>query len=250
MAKDSLLVVDEFKLGSSRVENDKLYAKSESFIQNTGNLGGQDKCNADSSLKSGIAYNRSMTISTGEHLPKTGSLFGRMLVFEMIEGDVDKDTLLRLFKAERNKQLSGLMAAFIQWLAPQIDTYKKDLSDIIINLRQEASDAGFASSHARAPEIYVNMVVGVSIFMKFLVESGALSKEQALVWDEEIERQLKHTLSEQFMYQEENDECRRFISLLKALFSSGNAHIADKDTQGPPKTRPYSWAGIKAKHWA
>lgn len=99
MAKDSVLVVDEFKLGSSKIENDKLYAKAEHFIQYTGNIAGQSKLNADSSLKSGTAYNRSMTIATGEHLPKTGSLFGRMLVFDMVDGDVDLPTLSRLFRA-------------------------------------------------------------------------------------------------------------------------------------------------------
>lgn len=129
------------------------------------------------------------------------------------------------------------------------------MPDMIINLRDEASHADIDKPHNRAHEIYASIMIGLNAFMKFLIEQGALTPEQALAWDDDIQRQIKQTLSEQFMYQSENDECLRFMALLRALFSSGNVHIVDRLTKGPPKTHPYSWGwrqtkvnGIDAEH--
>ncbi len=38
-----------------------------------------------------------------------------------------------------------------------------------------------------------------------------------------------------------------FLNLLRALFSCGNAHIADRLKQGPPDTRPYSFGWRKSE---
>ena len=49
------------------------------------------------------------------------------------------------------------------------------------------------------------------------------------------------TAGEQAAYQVEQDETVRFLELLRAAFSSGNAHIACRLKQEPPATRPHAW---------
>jgi hypothetical protein len=239
-AKDGIFVIDDFKPSVNQTEASKLHTKSERFFRNTGNQAGRGRRHAD--MKSRRApFNRSMTISTGEDLPKGQSILGRLLVLELTRADVDTHPLTRLQQAADDGQLAGIMAAYIQWLCTGFDERKKTFSQSVMLVRNEAIRNGFASSHPRAPEIYANLVAGADLFMTFLTEAGVISLDQnsALLLD--IETHLKSAFSEQATYQQEQDETERFLELLRALFSSGNAHIACRLNQGPPPSRPFAW---------
>ncbi|MEQ1638657.1 MAG: cell wall-binding protein [Methylococcales bacterium] len=253
-AKDALYCVDDFKPSVSQAKAARLHATAERIIRNTGNHAGRGRRNNDMSSKA-APYNRSLTIITGEDLPKGQSLLGRLLILELTKHDVDCVTLSRLQQAARDRELSGLMAAYIHWLAGRMDSFKKTLPQTITALRDEAINAGFAASHPRAPQLFASLVVGANVFIDFLMSSGALSSVEAVVLADTIETELKQAFSEQGSYQAEQDECERFLSLLRSLFNSGSAHIADRLNQAAPKTRPHNWGwscievdGIETSH--
>jgi hypothetical protein len=78
-------------------------------------------------------------------------------------------------------------------------------------------------------------------FIDFLHDVGAITIEESNVLSMEVEAGLSQAFSEQAAYQIEQDEVERFMQLLRAAFSSGSCHIADRLKQGPPETRPYAW---------
>lgn len=236
--KDGLFGIDDFKPSVNQAEAAKLHSKAERFIRNTGNQAGRGRRNNDMTSKA-APYNRSMTVITGEDLPKGQSLLGRLLILELERHDVDCPTLSRLQQAARENQLSGLMAAYIQWLSSRITAFKKTLPQTLIALRDEAISQGI-NSHPRAALMYANMVAGADVFIDFLVDCGALEVNTAVVLSDDIHIQLKQAFSHQGSYLAEQDEVARFVDLLRSLFSSGNAHVADRLTQGAPKTRPHS----------
>lgn len=238
--KDAVFVVDDFKPSVNATEAAKLHGKAERFIRNTGNQAGRGRRGADMQARP-APYNRSMTIITGEDLPKGQSLLGRLLILELCREDVDVAALTRLQKAAEAGQLSALMSCFLQYLASQMDDVKKNFSQAVTVLRNSTIQQGFASSHPRAPEIYANLVAGAETFLDFLTDAGALSQEQSNVMLGDIEDSLQNAFTEQTAYQSEQDEVERFFDLLRAVLSSGNAHIACRLNQGPPPTRPYSW---------
>jgi hypothetical protein len=110
-AKDSIFVIDDFKPSVSQAEAAKLYAKAERLIRNTGNQAGRGRRGADLQAKP-APYNRSMTLITGEDLPKSQSLLGRLLVMELGREDVDVKALTQLQQAADMGRLAGLMAAY------------------------------------------------------------------------------------------------------------------------------------------
>ncbi len=251
--KDGLFGIDDFKPSVNQAEAARLHSKAERFIRNTGNQAGRGRRNNDMTSKA-APYNPSMTIITGEDPPKGQSLLGRLLILELERNDVDCPTLSRLQQAAREGQLSGLMAAYIQWLASRINGFKITLPQTLIALRDEAITLGI-DSHPRAAMMYANMVAGADVLLDFLVDCGALQPETAVLWSDDIHSQLKQAFGEQGSYLKEQDEVERFLNLLRSLFSSGNAHIADRLNQGAPKTRPHSWGwrctevnGIDAMH--
>jgi len=253
--KDGVFVVDDFKPSVNQSESAKLHTKAERFIRNTGNQAGRGRRGSDMQSRA-APYNRSMTFITGEDLPKGQSLLGRLLVLELTRADVDFSILTELQQAAGLGRLSGLMAAYLQWLAGHMDRLKKDFPEKVVSLRNRTKQGGYASSHTRAPEIFANLVAGGDVFAEFLDATGAVSREQAAALSESVESGLLQAFSEQGDYQAEQDECERFLALLRALFASGNAHIACRLNQGPPaegKRHFLGWrevnTGIGDKDW-
>jgi hypothetical protein len=238
--KDGILGLDDFKPSVNQSEAAKVHAKAERLIRNTGNQAGRGRRGSDMQAKA-APYNRSMTLITGEDLPKGQSLLGRLLILELTRADVDTNTLTRLQEAAETGQLAGIMAAYLQWLAPRLDDLKKQFPQIVASFRNAAIRDGFASSHTRAPEIYANLVAGAELFLDFLTDIGALDSETSSGTMLDIERYLQGAFTEQAAYQHEQDEVERFLELLRASFASGNAHIACRLNQGPPPSRPHAW---------
>lgn len=239
-AKDSIFVIDDFKPSVSLAEASKLYAKAERLIRNTGNQAGRGRRGSDMQAKA-APYNRSMTIITGEDLAKGQSLLGRLLIMQLSRTDVNTNILTRLQQASDNAELAGFMSAYLQWLAPRISELKKQLPINVTTLRNACIRDGLATSHPRAPEIFANLVAGAEIFIDFMIDAELLSLEQSNIVLSDIENNLKDAFSEQAAYQVEQDETVRFLELLRAAFSSGNAHIACRLKQEPPATRPHAW---------
>jgi hypothetical protein len=239
-AKDGLFIIDDFKPSVNQSEAAKVHAKAERLIRNTGNQAGRGRRGSDMQAKA-APYNRSMTLITGEDLPKGQSLLGRLLILELTRSDVDTTILSKLQQAAEMGQLTGIMAAYLQWLAPRLDDLKKQFPQTVTTFRNAAIRDGFASSHPRAPEIYANLVAGAELFLGFLTDTGALDSETSSGIMLDIERHMQGAFTEQGAYQHEQDEVERFLDLLRASLSSGNAHIAHQFNQGPPSTHPYPW---------
>src|SRR5690606_25666850 len=152
------------------------HAKAERLIRNTGNQAGRGRRGSDMQAKA-APYNRSMTLITGEDLPKGQSLLGRLLILELTRADVDTNTLTKLQEAAEAGQLAGFMSAYLQWLAPRLDDLKKQFPQAVTSFRDAAIRDGFADSHPRAPEIYANLVAGSELLLDFLTDICALDSE-------------------------------------------------------------------------
>jgi len=238
-AKDGLFVVDDYKPSVSPTEAAKLNAKAERFVRGTGNQAARDRLASSLDLNSGY-YNRSLTLITGEDLPKGQSLLARSLILEIARPDIPSDQLPIYKQAAQSGKYAGLMSAYIQWLASRMDQLKAGFPRFVQQYQNDARNNGLTTSHPRAPEIYANMVAGAETFIDFLQDSG-LSAERANVLTADIETGLKQAFSEQGAYQSEQDEVQRFINLLKAAFSSGNCHIAERLKKAPPEKHPFFW---------
>jgi len=238
--KDGIFTIDDFKPSVSKAEADKLHAMAERLIRNTGNQAGRGRRGADMQARA-APFNRSMMIITGEDLPRGQSLLGRLLVLELNRADVDNATLTKLQQAAAAGTFAGLMASYLQWLAPRIDQLKVDFPLVVQQLRDGAIRDGFAASHPRAPDLFSNLVAASETFLDCLLDVDNITADESNELLARIEAGLKAALGEQAEYQNEQCEVQRFLELLRSVLSSGNGHIVNTLDKGPPKTRPYSW---------
>ena len=243
-AKDGIYCIDDFKPATNAVEATKLHSKTERFIRNTGNGAGRGRRNPDMTAKA-APFNRSLTIMTGEDLPKGQSILARLLVLELSRNDVDIATLSRLQQAARDGVLSRIMAAYLKWLAPRLDALKKEFPKAVIDLRDTAISMNLINSHSRAPEMFANLVAGANLFYEFLADVGMIDSNTKETRKDAIERALITAFRSQSSYQTEQDEVERFADLLRSVLSSGNGHIALAENQGPPSIHPQRFGYTK-----
>lgn len=178
----------------------------------------------------------------GKTVPKGVSLRARLLIVELARGDVDLPTLSALQQAARAGELAQAMAGFLQWLAGRMDDLKASLPDKVRALRDKTLAEGWAVSHPRAAEMHASLFVGAGLFLaRYAVEIGALTAEEANTTLNRYSAALKEALQRQGDFVKESDEGERFLALLRAALSSGRAHLADSNTQGPPDVRAHGW---------
>jgi hypothetical protein len=119
------------------------------------------------------------------------------------------------------------MAAYLQWLAPRYEAMQRALPAQVRGLRQEFAGA---SQHRRTPEAIANLLVGLSYFLEFAQEVGALTAAECKGYRDVVLEDVAHA---QAGHQEEDKPADRFLALLRGALTAGKAHIADIGDHAP-----------------
>jgi hypothetical protein len=243
-AKDAVLVVDDFAPGVNVVEANKAHATLERLGRGAGNQGGRGRRNADMTGKAAY-YPRCLLMITGEEIGKGASLLGRMLIIELKRGDVELSFLSNLQLMARRGELAAIMAGYVQWLAPRISDLKKTFPEKVRDIRYQALQEKFATSHPRAADMYASLHAAADLYIEFAHAAGAINAICAQNLMDEIETTLKRAIQTQVQFQKQTDEVERFIALLQGCFGAGECHVADHLNQGPPQVHPFVWGWRK-----
>lgn len=250
-AKDALFVVDDFKPHGGKGEIDRLHATADKLIRGAGNQSGRGRLQSD--LKQRAAYYaRGLVLSTGEDIPRGQSCRARITIASLSRdaadprnGDVDLQRLSELQTHARSGALAGAMAAYLQWLAPQIDTLKETLPEAIRASRDQAAHSGL-KGHSRAPSDLASLCAGLVLFARFAQDCGALGEDEAGRLLAETTAALRGLIEAQDEHQASQDEVARFLALLASALSSGRCHAfdlegGDKGLPRGPHARAYGW---------
>lgn len=238
LAKDTVFIADDLKYTGGRTDDD-LVKTANDLIMQIGNGSGRDTLTADRRLRNG-QRSRCSLICTGEDTPKTQSTFARMLTMEITRDDVDEKALTALQIASEAGQFAGLMSAYLQWLAGNLDRLKSEFPSLVVQIADSETARPLSSSHPRAPGIYASLVAGVEIFSEFLQGLGLMSLAEINDFQAGIDSALQLAFEGQRRYQDDQDPCVRFIELIQTALASGDAHLPDKNTQEAPKVRPHA----------
>lgn len=164
--------------------------------------------------------NNSITIITGEDIPKVKpSSIARMLIFEITDG-IDADALTKLQHSQ--KKLIGVLIKFIQFLL-----LKEDAADELLqkfrDCRNELTHSATKPEwHARYSEMYSWLVAMEDIFVEFCDEQGVDTRPLAKFKEECFEfilLQHKRYLKSDSVY--------IFFDVASQLVSNGALSIVD-----------------------
>lgn len=234
IAKDTLLPVDDLYPTQDPKEQQKLNGVLEYIMRNQGDRRGRSRLvpgKSDYALQSGHPP-RGLVVASGEIQPLSGSSLARAYTCNITSDDLDNEKL----KAAQDQRdlLSQAMVGYLKWLAPQIDELSNTLSGRFDELRGKArEDAKVQGRHGRLNEAVADLYIGLEMFFKFAVESGAITQEDAdahlkIGWET-----LNQGADSQTEMAQRNDVSQIFIQAILALKAQHRVHFASMDGTPP-----------------
>lgn len=202
-AKDLLYVIDDFKHSTS---NEKGVIQ---FIQSYADRHGKGRLNSDSSIKMTWSV-RGCLMASGEDLVAgEASALARMIVIPIREkGDLD-----RIFSAQKKaKYLPGLMAAYIKYVAENIEEIRSWNSFAEVSLLSKKMKV----HHERVKENFALNAFAWELMAKFL-DMQDLSPQYYAGMEEQAKYMDDITQAEQ--------ASNIFIDMTKELLSSGEYYL-------------------------
>jgi hypothetical protein len=240
-AKDAPCAIDDFNPRGSIQEVKGLHSKADRVLRNQGNGSARERSHwgKGGTLETGTSYPpRGLCIVTGEDIPSGQSLRARNLILEVNRGDVKREVLAKLNPKANSGVLSAGMAAFLQWLAPNLEQHQR-------NLASRATDLAltFTASHGRTTDAAGDLMATLEIWGAFALEKQCITKSELEALTSRARIALQATCSAQADHQTASDPVTRFLDILPALFSSGKAHLKDSSTgQNPKNPSRWGWA--------
>lgn len=229
LAKDALLVVDDFAPSGPAHERQRLDREAGRFLRAQGNLAARQRLRADATLRPPKPP-RSLTLSTGEEIPAQHSVRARTLVIELAPGAVRWNRLSEAQEQAATGAYSEAMAGYIQWLA---GAGAATLGDFRERARELRSSAFGGEVHMRTPHAVAELGAALRTFFDFCAAMGALSEVEAQRQWEQCWQSLCRLARSQAEIHRESDPVVRFSELLSASLAGGSAHVAALDGGTP-----------------
>lgn len=220
VAKDALVVIDDFKPGGTPVDRARTYREADRLLRAQANGSGRGRLSADANPKPAKPP-RGLILFTGEEPPLGESLKGRIFLIEIGPAEVDRGRLTAAQAHAASGLYAGAMAGYVDWLAPRLDEVHAELPEI----RRRASCEVFA--HARTAWQVADLYLGVCAFSRFARESGVLTESERGALCDRAWEALIAAGRAQAEAQTEADPLAIFLELLRAALASGEAHLAD-----------------------
>ena len=239
-AKDALLVVDDFCPVGTATDVARLHKDADRLFRAQGNRSGRQRLRQDGSLKPARPP-RGIILSTGEETPKGPSLRARLLIIEVKRDDVDTARLTTCQIDAAEGLYAGALAGFIRWVAGRFDAAQAELRSDAARLREDLGARIGDDQHRRTPVQMADLVAGFRLFLRFAVEVRALTTPVAENLESRCVAALLGIVAEQADQQEAGDPCRRFLSLIRSIVSSGRAHLAGADGREPEQPGSCGW---------
>jgi uncharacterized protein DUF3854 len=242
VAKDTLLVIDDFKPGGSIVDRQRLNSEADRLFRAQANGGGRSRMRSDGTLRP-LKPPRGTLLSTGEDRPSGESLDARLLFVEMHQGEVDRAKLTSCQHDAAAGLYAGATAAFIRWLAPRLDDVRTAIKDSHPDYRDSMAEVAAGSNmHPRTPGIVADLMLGADCFVAFAANIGALLPDKARGLRIRIWCGLMEAAFAQLVHQRQTNPVHRFVELLGSAIASGSAHVARREDGGEPENdRAWGW---------
>lgn len=236
IAKDIVLVLDDFAPKGSPREIAELHGRADRMLRSIGNLQGRSRMNANGTFRPEYTP-RGFVIVTGEDVPRGHSARARALFIDIAKGDVSELRLLHAQRLARSGKPTECMAAYLRWLAPRLGDLRETFPESLLELRAEVSGD---DAHKRKPDQVASLLAGLDVFLSFArdVEAYTAIETEALRVRARVALcALGAAQGEQLA---SADPVRRFVLFVASVLLQGRAHVEDREHGGPPN-EPQRW---------
>lgn len=239
-AKDATLLVDDYNHDGTTLDRQRKQQAAGRLIRGAANSGGRDRLRADARLRPAMRP-RCLPLSTAEEPFEGASLNARIVNLEVEEDDIPITPDLDRAQAHaRSGTYAEAMAAFVRWLAPQLDEVRHRIAQRTAELRPSIQ-----AGHDRVSSTLAELVATLEVLLDFADSVGAWSP----VTLEQGTEQILALAAEQAQRQQDLDPVTRFLELLGSCIASGEAHVASRSGGAPPQPECWGWRRRAAASW-
>lgn len=232
---DAVFLVDDFKRTGNRAADAKLEDVFNQVVRAGYGAAGRRRRKSDGTMAQRDLPPRSLLIGTGEMPPDNDSGVSRMLMVELPEKPRDLSAEMARGKAG---VYSGVMAAYLRWLAPQLDEVRAKIPTAAADLKRRLERS---RADSRSALLIAEALVGVDYFLLFAEESG-LPKARCLeVWGRAWESALA-LLGVQAENAQEQNPALRAVDLWADGFRGCRFHLSSKHNDAPASCEEWGWS--------
>ena len=232
-AKDALVVIDDFAPRGSSTEVARYHAAADRVFRAAGNRAGRGRLDSTARLREPKPP-RALILSTGEDIPQGQSIRARLFILEISKGSINPGRLTECQKNAEAGLYAEAMAAFLRWMAGCYSEVHATFERRVAELREIAASN---SAHARTPEIAAGLQAAFEQYLAFGAECGAISADLREQLTARCWAAVCEAAAAQSKHQAASEPAARYITLLRASLSSGQAHFAAR-TGGCPDKSP------------
>jgi hypothetical protein len=236
-AKDALLVVDDFVPVGNAASQQRLHSEADRLLRAQGNSMGRRRLNSDGRLEANRPP-RGLILSTGESTPIGKSLNARIVLLNFPRGAMDWARLTRCQELAADGEFAKAIAAFIQWLAPRLETVQHRMSSQRFAQRKIAEPD---AAHMRTPENLYGLHFGFATFLEFAQDVGAITAEEADALTRRVENAFREVVTGEARKHADNEPARIFLRAVRASINMGKAHLASPKGTSPSGERSWGW---------
>jgi len=248
LAKDVLFVVDDWMLQGSQSDINRAHRDADRLVRGQTNQAGRSRCLSDGTPRA-AKPSRSLIVTTGEATPDGHSLNARLLRIDTANFNLVKDSPPKvLWMCQHNARrgyYAKLMAAYLQWLAPQ---YEKRVAQQRKRMEEFRNKNRSLCTHPRTSTMIADLQAGFEVFLDFAHEIGGISTDDYHSLWHRLNNALVQLADEHNEQQADTDPVNRFLSLLRSAFVAGRAHLADPD-EGRPAENADALGWIVKSRW-
>ncbi|MHB1424796.1 MAG: DUF3854 domain-containing protein [Gemmataceae bacterium] len=236
LAKDVVFPVDDWVPKGSQSDVERVQRDADRLFRAQGNHSGRGRCNRDGTPKEGKPP-RCLILSTGEDIPEGQSLQARLLIVEMKKGQIKWSKVTECQRDTANGLYAEAMAGYIQWLAGHFDPVR---SDFRFRRDHHRDELQAHKAHPRLVSTAADLLASFEVYLQFIEEQGVLGEADTNALFERLGKVLIRNIKAQRRDQASSSPVSRFLSLLRTLFLTGRAHVADT-AGGPPEEKSHQW---------
>lgn len=244
-AKDALFVIDDFAPTGQRRHDEDLHKKAERVFRSQGNHSGRARLRADGSERPTFSP-RGLIMSSGEDVPRGGSLRARLCVVPVAGGAVSKSALSALQRDARQGRYAQNLSDFLCCLAINHEARQEQFTLRHQTLRDELARS--LTGHSRTPTMLAHLATAWETWLSFALSVKAISAAESRELWARVWRTLQGISDEQNA-QATQHPADRFIELIQSALATGRAHIAGMDGRLPDEPDAWGWQPGHLSTW-
>ena len=244
LAKDAMFFVDDFVARGTHIEVGRLHARAERVLRAQGNQSGRDRLTPKAEVR-GAYHPRGLIGATGEDIPNGHSLQARCAIVSIDKDAVSLELLSYLQRLGHEGYLAQVMSRFILDVATRAK--QGDVAAEVKTLEETIKARLLDSGHARMPANLATLLSGLHMFLDFASRHGHLSETAAKGFRERGEAAALALCDFQASIDGEGSDAHRFVEMIRAAVTMGEAHLVDKHGGRPATCVLFGWKAREIK---